>query len=305
MTTADSIIDDLARRQYGVVHRRQLLAEGITARQLNRRVHNGRLLLLGNGVFAVASAPATILRQYKAAELAVPDAAICGLAAGRIHDLGATRSAAPEIAVPPNANHRCDFARVQRRYDLRTTTVDRIRVTDVPQTLVDLTGRLRLTKLENTWTSALIRNRTTLDHLEERVTASEAQRLSHRGLARAMLDSLVKGAELAESELEAILFDLVSQVPGIPAIVRQVALPWWRSGAGRGDLGVPDWRLILEADGRSWHARLADFDRDRARDNQAVANGYAVLRFTAVHLRQRPQDVVSLIADTGRHRRAS
>ena len=68
-------------------------------------------------------------------------------------------------------------------------------------------------------------------------------------------------------------------------------------------MGIPAWRLVLEADGRSWHARLEDFDRDRARDNLAVANGYAVLRFTSVHLRRQPETVIQRIADTGRHRR--
>lgn len=302
---ADAIIHRLARDQFGAVNRRQLHIEGVSDRQTERRADNGELIPLGNGVFAVPSAPATHLRQYKAAELSVPDAALCGLAAAKMHDLGATLSAAPEIVVHPSSNHRCAFARVQRRRDVHITSVQKIRVTTIPQTLVDLSGRLRLPKLDETWTSALIRNRTTLDALGERVEAAEAQRLAHRGAARAMLASLVRGVELADSELEALLFDVASRVPGIPPLARQIALPWWSAGQGRGDVGIPAWRTILEADGRAWHARLADFDTDRMRDNRAVANGWAVLRFGAVHLRHMPEHVIELIEDTGRHRRAA
>ncbi len=303
--TTDAIIDDLAQRQHGVVHRRQLLAAGVTAKQITGRISRGRLIAFSNGVLAVRGHPATHLRQYKAAELAIPDATVFGLAAAHLQSLDATRSAAPEIVVHPGASHRCGFARVHRRTDVHATSVSGIRVTTVPQTLVDITNRLRSTKLEDTWTGALIRGRTTLERLTDRVEAAEAQRLAHRGLARAMLDSLVKGAELAESELETLLVDLVRQVPGIPEIEPQIALPWWKAGRGRGDVGVPSWRLVLEADGRAWHARLKDFDRDRERDNLAVANGYVVLRFSAVHLRQQPESVIELIQDTGRHRSAA
>lgn len=302
---AAAAINRLARDQQGVIHRRQLLDEGLSYRQLEGRIDNGALIDLGHGVLAVPSAPATYLRQYKAAELAVPDAAVCGLAGAKLHDLGATRSAAPEIAVHPSSNHRCSFARVQRRRDVQTTTVQGIRVTTVAQTLVDLAGRLRLSKLEDTWTSALIRNRTTLPELQERVLAAESQRLRHRGAARSMIDSLLLGTDLAESELEVLLHDLASRVPGIPEVVRQVPLPWWKEGAGRGDVGVPAWRMILEADGRSWHARLRDFDEDRMRDNAAAAHGHVVLRFTALHLRRAPEQVVELIAAAGAHRRAA
>lgn len=298
----DAIIDDLARRQYGVVHRRQLLAAGVGPRAINGRIDRGRLIPLGNGVLAVRGHPPTPLRQYKAGELAIPGAAVFALAAGHLHGLGATRSAAPEIVVHPSAGHRCAFARVHRRTDVETTSVSGIRVTTVPQTLVDLTNRLRSTKLEDVWTSALIRGRTTLDDLTERVEAAQAQRLAHRGLARAMLDALVVGDTVAESELELLLLGLVRDVPGVPGVVPQLPLPWWRRGAGRGDVGIPAWRLILEADGRAWHARLRDFDRDRERDNLAVANGYAVLRFTSVHLRKQPETVVQIIAEAGRHR---
>ena len=44
--------------------------------------------------------------------------------------------------------------------------------------------------------------------------------------------------------------------------------------------------LILESDGRRWHARVADFDRDAWRDMQAAVLGYRVLRWSYPMLRR-------------------
>lgn len=302
---ADRLVADLARDQHGVLHRRQLLAEGLSYDQIDGRLERASLIALGSGVLAVRSAPATERRQYKAAELSIAGAALSGLAAARLHDLGATRSAAPELVVHPSSTNRSDLARVRRRLDVDTTAVDGIAVTTVAQTLVDIVDRLRIARVDEVWTSALVRRRTSLDALTDRVEACRSQRLRHRGTATAMLGSLVDGAAVADSELEVRLLRIAASVPGVPPIVPQLSLPWWRGGAGRGDVGIPEWRLILEADGRAWHSRLADFDDDRRRDNLAAANGYQVLRFSAVHLQREPDDVAATIAATGRHRRSA
>ena len=71
------------------------------------------------------------------------------------------------------------------------------------------------------------------------------------------------------------------------------------------DAYVRTWRLIVEGDGRRWHTRKADHDRDRLRDNEAVAHGYVVLRFTYEMLRDSPESVIETILRTGHMRRAS
>ncbi|MBA2281381.1 MAG: DUF559 domain-containing protein, partial [Acidimicrobiia bacterium] len=74
--------------------------------------------------------------------------------------------------------------------------------------------------------------------------------------------------------------------------------PWRQDAPQRLDLLVPERKLIIEADGRRWHTRVADFDRDRWRDNEALAHGYGTLRFTWVHLTCAPDDVASLVLRT-------
>jgi very-short-patch-repair endonuclease len=68
------------------------------------------------------------------------------------------------------------------------------------------------------------------------------------------------------------------------------------------DAYVPSWRLIIEADGRRWHSRKADFERDRLRDNLATSHGVAVLRFSYQMLTRNPQHCLTTILETGRVR---
>jgi very-short-patch-repair endonuclease len=88
-------------------------------------------------------------------------------------------------------------------------------------------------------------------------------------------------------------------VPNCPPVHWQFPAPW-QPEAQRVDGFIPDWHLILEADGRRWHARVQDFDRDRWRDNQAAALGLRVMRFTHPHLVHRRDEVIQLIRDAGR-----
>jgi very-short-patch-repair endonuclease len=46
------------------------------------------------------------------------------------------------------------------------------------------------------------------------------------------------------------------------------------------DFAYPDVMLAIEADSYLWHASLADWQRDRARNNELVALGWSILPLT-------------------------
>src|SRR3546814_9697878 len=66
----------------------------------------------------------------------------------------------------------------------------------------------------------------------------------------------------------------------IPPIAWQAPFPGRQPGARRVDGLVESWRLVVEADGRAWHERVRDFERDRRRDAEVAAAGLQTLRFT-------------------------
>ncbi len=64
---------------------------------------------------------------------------------------------------------------------------------------------------------------------------------------------------------------------------------------GRVDMAYESHRLVIEADGRRWHATSAAFLEDRERDNKAQLAGWRVLRFSWWDVEERPAYVTSAI----------
>src|SRR5918995_6442158 len=72
----DVVIAEFAVRQSGVVARRQLVAAGLTHRQIDRRIASGRLHVLYRGVYAVGHRVVGALGRWWAAVLACGDEAV-------------------------------------------------------------------------------------------------------------------------------------------------------------------------------------------------------------------------------------
>jgi very-short-patch-repair endonuclease len=299
----DRAIERLARTQHGAFNRTQARAAGFSERVIRYRVETGSWLELAPGIYALPSAPPSWRRQYKAAELTHPAAAITQLAAARLQRLDGFRTAAAEIVVPYTSKTRSPIAKVHRGNNVPVTFVDGIRVTTVAQTLFDVMRRVSIDRLERAMDGALLSRAVTIADLQERRDALDLGRRPAIGTWRALVDERSEdGWAPPESDLESTLWSVLKELPGDLGLVRQATMPWWQRGEGRVDVLVPDWRLILEADGRRWHARVRDFDADRWRDNVAASHGYRVLRFTYTHLTERPEEVRSIVTDTGRWR---
>jgi very-short-patch-repair endonuclease len=301
----DRAVTRLALRQHGAFHHKQLRSLGGTATMIDDRVANGTYVRLAPRVLALASQPATWRRQYKAAELSIPGSALADRAALHVHGIEGGKVLRPVLAVPYTSNVRSPLADIRRCADVSTTEVDRIRVTTAAQTLVDVVACWKLRPVEAAWDDALLRGLVTTEELEARVAVAVDGRRPHGRQAEALLvDRRATEWVALDSLLELLASRLLSGLPPGVTFVHQATMPWWQPGEGRVDLFIPAWRLIIELDGRRWHARVAAFDTDRWRDNVAAANGCAVLRFTHAHLTLRADEVLALILEVGRHRLA-
>jgi very-short-patch-repair endonuclease len=107
-----------------------------------------------------------------------------------------------------------------------------------------------------------------------------------------------------ESGLERRLHAVASD-PQIPHVHWQAPFPGQEDGQQRVDGLIPMWSIVLEGDGRPWHTRVDDFERDRRRDAEAAAHGLLTLRFTWNQLDREAAWVRRTIIDAGRHRLAS
>lgn len=298
-TEIDRRIEALAGKQQGAFTRQQAFELGASERFVQRRLAGNHWIRVVAGVFVTAGSRGTWKRQCKIAELSVDDAAIGGYSAAALHGLPGFRPGHIELVAPVNSYCTHPFATIHRYAGAALTEVDGIRLTTIPQTLFDIASRTTLWRLERGMDDALLGKRVAVADFEERLTFYEGSR--RPGLPRIrplVLERLEEGWTPPESELEALLAVVLRRLPTQPRIIRQASFPWRSAAAERVDFLLADHRLIIEADGRRWHARYADFDRDRWRDNEAVAHGHRVMRFTWTHLHDLSDEVLSLIDQT-------
>jgi hypothetical protein len=111
----DEIIGQLGRHQFGVVARWQLILRGISNDQIDRRVANGRLLVLHRGVFLTAGAPHTDETTLRAAQLSCGSRAVLshttaawawGMTRRLTRPFHLTIPATRRVALPGAAIHR-------------------------------------------------------------------------------------------------------------------------------------------------------------------------------------------------------
>jgi hypothetical protein len=298
-TEIDERIHALAARQLWLFNRVQACSLGASTRMIARRLEDKAWIRPEPSVYGLAGHPMTWKRALKAAELGTTGSAVGGLAAGALHTLPEFRPGRPELVAPPCTNSRGKLATIHREAGFKSTVVDGITVTTIAQTLFDVAARVGLWRLERGMDDPLVSGRLTVAELQERLMFYEGSR--RHGLARIrplILERSCEGWVPPESDLEARLFKVLNLLSWHEDVVRQPAWPWRDNADGRVDAFLPRHRLIVEADGRRWHTRVHDFDRDRWRDNQAVAHGLRVLRFTWIHLTTAQDEVVRLVTQT-------
>ena len=296
----DRVVEGLARRQHGVIDRRQALDAGLTSRMIEWRIVSGAWVRLDRGLYALATHPFTWLRQAKAAELSLPGSAVSHRAAGVIQGVPGFRPGRIDLTVEPGSSSRSSFARVHRRQLLDPIVVQGFRVTSIERMVFDLAGELGPEGVRDLVHDLVVRRVTSLEAL--RNEADELELLHPRGLVavRAVLDDTHVGRMPPANELERALSAVLDD-PRLPPHESQAPLPWWPDAPQRVDELVPDWRRIVEGDGRLWHTREADFQRDKARDHLAQRHGYEVTRFTYHQLVTDPEYAIGVLLDIGRH----
>lgn len=295
-TDIDKRIEVLAAKQYGAFNRRQAFELGASEQLVYRRLKGGDWIRPAPGVYALAGSGGSWLRQCKIAELSIEGSAIAGFSAAVLHEMPSYKAGHIELVATANANCVHSFATVHRYAGAKTTKINGINATTYAQTLCDIAPRTSVWRLERAMDDGLVSKKITVGDLTDRLEFYEGSRREELPRFRPLvLDRIAEGYIPPETELEAVLLDVLARIPGSLRVVRQSSFPWRTGQPGRVDVLLPDHRLIIEADGRRWHTRMENFDNDRWRDNVAVAHGHRVMRFTWTHLHELVDDSLELI----------
>lgn len=296
----DALIARPAVRQCGVFSRAQALAVGMTDSSILRRLRSGRWLTLHPGVYLLAGVPPTWHTEIWAALLAA------GRSASVTHETALRLAGSPHIAprpitltVPHGAHPRVAGAVVHQIDDLRPhhlTVIEGLPASRPARAVVEVAATLGHRRLGRVLDDLVFDRRTS--YAEVGVALAEVARPGKPGVTAlgAVLDDRSDAAVPADSELEQALFAALVAA-GLPRPEPQRTLPGTGAVTGVVDAAYPDCRLILEADGRRWHTRVADLRRDHERDAEAARVGWQTLRFLYEQIVQDPDGVCSVVAD--------
>lgn len=301
MSSLDASIAILARDQHGCFNGRQVAALGATRTQVARRLEAGVWLAPDRGVYALTSSAPSWHRDVMAAVLGRTRAIASGSTAAALHGLPGFHDGYPELSVPTTGSARSALATIRRRVDysaIDTTAVDRIPTASVAETLFDIAYRSHPFRLRRAVDHALVRGLTTADELHAVLDRIAGSRLKGTPAFREVLEGIDERYVPTESDTELLLAQALND-PRVPPVSWQVRLSWWEELPHRVDAFIDDWRLVIEADGRTYHTKREDFERDRQRDNLAAAHGYRVLRFTYAMLRDQAEKVLGTVLRAG------
>lgn len=240
-----------------------------------------------------------------AALLTKPGSVVAGNAAAYLHGFPGFGECRPVIMVGRDVSARSPLAKVIRSLRFEEIATVRRRgfvVSDEAETVMTLARDLREERLEALTDDLIARKSCSVQQLTAVVDASSGVPGVPK-LRRIVTHRAFDAYQPPTSELERLLYRILDD-PALPFYTRQMPMRY-QQVAATVDAYIPSWRLIVEGDGRRWHTRRADHDRDRLRDNEAVAHGFAVLRFGYRMLRDQSNQVVDTLLRTGRVRQVS
>lgn len=288
----------VAGTQLGLLTHRQTIDAGLTDEGIQWRLDTGRWRRVHRGVYAVAGAPHSWEQDVLAACLAAGAGAVTShRSAAVLWELDGVSRDVVEISVPRPLTHRLRGVVVHRSTDIdRTTPAVRagIGVTSPMRTLVDLGAVVPPWIVERGLDHALSRRLVTVVGLRRELDIVARKGRRGAGVLRALLDERSDCHLGPESVLEARMLRLCRD-HGLPVPVCQFEVRLGQRLLGRVDFAVPHLRLAIEVDGYEHHSTLAAFQRDRVRQNDLVAAGWTVLRFTWDDVTRRPEKVAAAI----------
>jgi len=280
--TVEEVLARIARRQHGVVTRKQLLAAGVSSDEIRWRLRKGNLIRVHPGVYRVGHKAPSIEARYHAAVLACGDAAVLsGRAAGYLWGLVKGTAPPPEVTAPTNRRVKGVRTRRARRNDTQATTRHGIPITTVPRTLVDLSSLLPSADLARACHEAGVLHGTTPRHveavLEHRPNTPGAKQLRQvmHGDVHVTLSRLERGFLKRLDEA-----GLPRPVTNKPAGGRRVDCRW------------PQHNLTVELDSYRYHRSRHAWELDRRREREAHASGDQFRRFTHDDVFEHPEQML-------------
>jgi very-short-patch-repair endonuclease len=290
----DEALAALAFRQFGVVGRPQLVAAGLTAKQIEVRLRRGTLIRLHRGVYAVGHRRLGRDGILLAAVFAAGRGAVVSHrdAAG-LHGIRPARHRTIDVTVD-RARQAIEGVRLHRAAlpPDEVTAIRGVPVTTLARTVVDLAGVLAPDHLRRALHEAERLHRVDVREIERALARTRTRNgAGHAAMRAALEDVRAHGVEIVRSDLELAFAGLARRF-GLPRPRTNV----WVHGR-EVDAWWPAQRVAVEADGWESHGTRRAFQRDREKGNHLALHGVTLLRFTHRDVAERPERVAREVAE--------
>jgi len=299
-TTSASLLDELLGQQNGVITRKQVLACGLPAAFVRRKLRRGTWVAVEPGVYITHTGALTWRQRAWIAVLALPRAALSHESALCAAGLELSMSGPIHVAVDREARvadrrgivvHRCAGLEERVQWNMRPPRVR------VEHAVLDVAAAAR----REIDTIAIL-----ADAVQARLTTPSRLQLALSGRRRLARRSLI-GEVLADvaagtcSVLEHAYLTRVERPHGLPRPRRQAPTTVGRPGFR--DVEYHEFGQIIELDGRFGHDDPQSRDRDLERDLDAAVFGKQhTLRLGWGQVYVRPCATADKVAAVLRHR---
>jgi very-short-patch-repair endonuclease len=304
----EAAIATCAAKQHALVTLEQARMHGFTDDAIRRCVEAGRWRRVRHAVYLVNGSPETWEQSALAAVLAAgPEAVASHVTAGVLWGLpNVFYEVTFEVSTPRPRRVRHRGVRVHRTVrflEIEHGVRNRVPVTSVARTLVDLSGSMSVQQLGIATDFARRERDLRLVDLQRCVAGLAPARGRKPTRIHAVLRARLDHHDETESGLEMRVLRAIVAA-GLPEPEQQYRVQVgdrWR----RIDLAYPNLKLAIEVDGWMHHGARSAFDADRARENELEIIGWDRLHFTSAFTDKQVGDTVAAkLAALGQKHRA-
>lgn len=277
----DAAVAAVAVPQCGAFSLRQLIACGGDYKLARRRCASGAWQRGPGVILQLPGFPATFRqRLWWAVLIAGHDAVVSHWSAATLHGLTGFPPTRFTLTVPHGRHRRNPVARVfQTTAPARPVVLFGLPVTPPARTLVDCSRLVGPMRLGAAVDDADADGRF-LPLLQQEFLSLAASGRNGISTMRAVLDvRSADGFVPARATLERRLDTVLARLP--VTFEKEAPLPGREWSSARVDRLCRSPRpLVVEGDGRRWHARVADFPRDAQRRRDSLAAGFPTVDYT-------------------------
>jgi hypothetical protein len=265
------------------------------------RAARGLYRRLFRGVYSVAGTPPSWHAEVLAAVLSTPGlAAASHRTAAFLLGMSSIRPDDIEVASVRHERVKRDTLTIHESVDLVETDVVMVQgipTTDAVRTIVDLGASASYAYVEHCLDTGLRLGMFDLDEVQRCIRRVARSGRNGIGTIRPLVEARAGWRGVTESDLEDLFRSVVAASANLPMPEPQVRISD-EAGAfvGRFDFGYRGSGVLIELDSEGFHMDAATFQRDREKQNRAVALGWTVLRFTWRQLKDDPRAVRTVLA---------